>query len=177
MSPEPISKTHRIVITGAPASGKSDFLARLRGFLPEIARSLLESNPDYRHNWGVFHREVYRRQTAQEDALVDQSFITDRGTCDAFAFHPETAADVGTTIAREYARYNLVIQLESAANLGAEFYVQDDVRIESIEDVLAIEAVTTRVWHEHPDYRFVPAEEDVEVKYRRVVEILRGRLG
>ena len=100
----------RIVITGAPASGKSDFVERLKGvpvfadflFFDELARKLIIDNPDIRRDWMAFHQEIYRRQAERETRATGHSFVTDRGTLDAFAFHPEAMTAVGTTFQREY---------------------------------------------------------------------------
>ncbi len=170
----------KIVITGAPASGKTKFIERLKTdprfedfvFLNELARQLLEEDPTYRQRWSEFHREIYRRQVARENELADKSFITDRGTADAFAFHPETARDMGTAIESEYKRYDAVIQLESTASLGEQYFQHDEIRNESIEDVLFIEKATTNVWNRHPNYHLIKAEIDTELKYGNFLQTL-----
>ncbi len=170
----------RIVITGGPGSGKSKCLTRLkivdrfRGFvfLDEVARRLLRGNPDYRHDKAAFHIAVYNDQVAREAELGDRSFITDRGTADAFAFHPGTRAIVGTTLAREHERYDKVVQLGTSAALGEEHYTGDDIRTESPEEALAIEKAIKHVWQEHPGYHFIPAIRDFEEKYRQLVQII-----
>ncbi len=172
----------RLVITGAPASGKTVFWERLKDvpefsgfvFFEELARRLLIETPSYRNRWAEFHREIYRRQVAREEAADGRSFVTDRGTVDAFAFHPETAGDVGTTLEAEYERYTAVIQLGSSAALGREYYPIDEVRNETIEQALAIEAAIRGVWEPHPGYRYVPAETAFEEKYRRFETIARA---
>jgi len=171
----------RLVITGAPASGKTVFWERLKNvpefsgfvFFEELARRLLIETPSYRSRWAEFHREIYRRQVAREDAVIGRSFVTDRGTVDAFAFHPETVRDVSTTLETEYQRYTAVIQLGSSAALGREYYPIDEVRNETIEQALAIEAAIRRVWEPHPAYRYVSAESAFEEKYRRFETIAR----
>ncbi len=170
-----VARVPRLVITGAPASGKTVFFERLRHvkefsgyvFFDELARRLLEETPSYRGRWAEFHREIYRRQTEREQAIAGRPFVTDRGTVDAFAFHPETVADVGTTLEAEYARYTGVIQLGSSAGLGEAYYPTDEIRRETIDEAMAIEAAISRVWSPHPAYRFVPAEPSLEEKYRR----------
>jgi predicted ATPase len=170
----------RIVITGAPASGKSEFIERLKNepqfkefvFLDEVARRLLEQDPTYRERWAEFHHEVYRKQLEQEKSLEGRSFITDRGTADAFAFHPETAAHCGTTIENEYRRYDEVILLESTARLGEPCYIQDDIRTESTEEALALEEATINVWKDHPNFHIVKAEADPEAKYENFLQTL-----
>lgn len=163
----------RIVITGAPASGKSEFVERLKGvpafaeflFFDELARQLLTDNPDFRRDWLAFHLEIYRRQVDREARAAGRSFVTDRGSLDAFAFHPEAMIAAGTTLSAEYARYDAVIHLGSAAALGEAYYVTDDIRRESIREALAIEQAIQGVWKDHPGYRLLPAQRDYELKY------------
>ena len=174
----------RVVITGAPASGKTKFFERLRQepelagfeFFDELARRLLTNHPEYRTAWAAFHREIYRLQAAREDDLGGRPFVTDRGTVDAFAFHPESMTDVGTSLEKEYRRYSLVVQLGSTCTLGLPYYKQDRVRTESAEQALAIENAIRRVWSPHPGYHFVAASSDVEEKYNRFRSIIVDNL-
>lgn len=175
----------RIVITGGPGSGKSVCFERLKFdpaladfvFFDELARRLLAEDPSFRTRRTAFHREIYRRQVERENRAVGQSFISDRGTVDAFAFHPETVADVGTSLEREYARYDGVLHLGSSAALGNRFYRQDDIRLESLDDALFIAARIEAVWRDHPCYRFVEAMEDFEAKYTRFRFLLDELVG
>ena len=163
----------RIVITGAPASGKTVFFERLRVlpvfedylFFEELARKLLAEDPTYRERWTEFHREIYRRQLARENDAGERPFISDRGTVDAFAFHPETVTDVDTTIEREYRRYTAIVQLGSSGQLGENYYPVDEIRSESIDQALAVERMIRHVWSRHPAYHFIPAEISMETKY------------
>ncbi|MEW5795063.1 MAG: AAA family ATPase [Candidatus Zixiibacteriota bacterium] len=165
----------RIVVTGAPGSGKTEFIERLKNedllagfvFFEELARVILSESPDIRHDRSALHREIFRRQTEREDAIGDKSFITDRGTVDAFAFHPETMTEVETSLEREYRRYTAIIQLGSAAALGEPYYSKDDVRRESIAEALAIEAAIRDVWGAHSQFTFIPACRELEDKYVR----------
>jgi predicted ATPase len=171
----------RIVITGAPGSGKTEFLQRLRQdrafhqflFFDELARQLLQEDPTYRQRWSEFHREIYRRQCDRETAAGEQPFVTDRGTVDAFAFHPETAASVGTSIDQEYKRYTAVVQLGSAARLGEPYYRRDEIRNESIEDAMFVERAIESVWTNHPGYCRINAQLDFEEKYRQFVDVMQ----
>lgn len=163
----------RIVITGAPASGKTTCFNRLQSepamsgflFFEELARKILTETPHLRHHSDDFHRTIYELHVAREKAAGEKPFVTDRGSVDGFAFHPKSAAAVGTTIAREYSRYSSVIQLASAANLGADFYVGDEIRNESTARALEIEKALRKAWSGHPDYHFVPACRDFEDKF------------
>ena len=164
---------NRIVITGGPGSAKTEFLERLKSdhdfseftFFDELARKLLESEPRYRTDFHALHLAIYEQQVARENAIGDAPFITDRGTVDAFAFHPETMVLVNTNLEREYRRYTAVIQLGSAANLGEDVYCTDDIRQESVEEALQIERAIRKVWEHHPGYAYIPADPNLENKF------------
>lgn len=176
-----IIMSKRIVITGAPGSGKTEFLKRLSNedifknfvFFEEMARKLLDETPDYRNRWSDFHHEIYKQQIERENRLEGKPFVTDRGTVDAFAFHPETAEQVGTSIEKEYDRYDIVVQLGSAAALGDNFYRKDKIRFESLSEALDIEYRIKKVWKNHPGYHFIQAHDNLEKKYERFLEYLK----
>ncbi|RME28953.1 MAG: hypothetical protein D6800_03320, partial [Candidatus Zixiibacteriota bacterium] len=109
---------------------------------------------------------------SRERAAGERSFITDRGTLDAMAFHHQTMHAVGTSEEKEYRRYSAVIQLGTTAALGPMYYRTDAVRTEPIEEALQIEAALRRVWSGHPRYHFVPAAEEIEQKFTRFVTIV-----
>ena len=134
-------------------------------FFEELARKIIGEQPELWQDRTAFHLEVYRRQCEREDRVAGRPFVTDRGTIDAFAFHPETIVKVGTSIEAEYARYSGVIQLGSAAVLGEPHYRCDEIRKESPADALAIEDAVRKVWSKHPQYRYIPADIDLEEKY------------
>ncbi|MFH1374335.1 MAG: AAA family ATPase [bacterium] len=172
--------SHHIVITGAPASGKTEFLHRLKDhhsfcdfvFFDELARQLLLEDPQYRQDRRRFHSELYRRQVAREEHLGERPFITDRGTADAFAFHRETMHQVGTTLDREYRRYTAVVQFGSTASLGEAYYQCDEIRQETIEQALSIERAIRNIWCGHPGYRWVEARIDPGAKYTDCLKLL-----
>lgn len=170
----------RIVITGAPASGKTTFVERLKSepflaeftIFDELARQLLNEKHDYRDHWDQFHLEIYNRTIAREDQLNGQSFITDRGTVDAFAFHPATMKAVNTTLEKEYLRYDHVIHLGSSAALGEKFYQRDAIRNEPLEHALKIEMNIKKVWSAHSGYIFIEAVPELDEKYQKLLKIL-----
>lgn len=174
------SSVARIVITGGPGSGKTIFFEKLKqdvafsGFLffDELARQILTENPQIRHDQTAFHREIYNRQVARETAAGKRSFVTDRGTVDTFAFHPETVTEVNTTLEQEYKRYTGVIQLGSAAGLGHAFYCRDEIRQETVAEALQIEAAIRSVWGQHPNYTFLSARQDIEEKYDQFKQLI-----
>lgn len=171
--------SHRLVITGAPGSGKTEFFQRLKHeptfsqfvFFEEIARILLTENPDYRSNWGEFHREIYRRQVQQEEKAVS-SFVTDRGTIDAFAFHHEAIDKHGIDLQAEYRRYTGVVQLGSPAQLDTAYHKPDEMRTETPDQALENEKHLRHLWQMHPNYHFVAATTDPETKYKHFLETM-----
>ncbi len=176
---------NRIVITGAPASGKTLFFERLKNsrlcdgfiFFDELARKLLLENQDYRNNWDKFHIDIYNRQVERENRHSTNSFITDRGTVDTFAFHPQTAQNVDSTIDKEYARYTAVILLESSANLGDRYYKTDKIRNESIKEALEIENNLHKAWSSHPNFHRLTAENSIENKFASFYQLFEGIIG
>ncbi len=176
--------SHRIVFTGAPGSGKTAILTWLRTrasfrewvTFPELARQLLELDPGWRDRWHEWHREIYERTIAREAAIGDRSFLSDRGTVDTFAFHPETVADRGTSLEREYARYSTVVLLETAAHLGPSIYAPDAIRTEDATEAIRLEQLHKRVWLGHPDLIIVPTSVSWALKCHRVEAALRSRV-
>ena len=81
MNPQYTNMSHRIVITGAPASGKTLFFDRLKNdrsfsgfiFFDELARQLLEENPDYRNNWPLLHKIIYTQQVERENKIAERT--------------------------------------------------------------------------------------------------------
>jgi len=165
--------TSRIVITGGPASGKTASLIRLKGeprlghhlFFEELARKLLTENPEYNKERTAFHRDIYLKQVARENAAGDRSFVSDRGTIDAFAFHPDTMRRVNSSLEKEYKRYTAVFLLGSAASLPGEEYQRDEIRRESPEEAMKIESRLIKVWQNHPRYHFIGATTEFDEKY------------
>lgn len=175
-------KISKIVITGAPASAKTEFIERLKSmpefgnfmFFEELARKLLAENKSGRDNPEEFHRRIYERQTKRESELGEQPFISDRGTLDAFAFHPESIELIGTTFESEYRRYSGVVHLGTAASLGKKFYSQDDIRTDSLEEALKIDKALSSIWSGHDSYNYVAAENEIEEKFSKFIALLRG---
>ena len=174
-------KVPRIVITGAPASAKTEFIERLKKnlelshfvFLDELARVLLKENSDLRSHPIDLHCEIYHRQVAREYKLNGRPFISDRGTLDGFAFHQGSMEAIGTTSEKEYQRYTAVIQLGSAARLGDDFYQTDDIRQETLEQTIAIEDAIARIWNGHGAYCYIEAEPNIERKFDKFVKLVR----
>jgi len=176
-----IMNVPRIVITGAPASAKTEFIERLKSnpefshfeFLEELARKLLHKKASYRHDPVEFHCHIYDFQVEREDELIGKPFITDRGTVDGFAFHPGSLKTIGTTLEKEYQRYTGVIQLGSAAKLGRQFYRRDEIRRETYDEALQIEKAISKVWHGHNRYKYIEPSANLERKFDKFVQLVK----
>ncbi len=170
----------KIVLTGAPGSGKTIILNKLKQekafsdflFFDEMARLLLEKNPRFRENWHDFHIQIFKELCKREIEAENRSFFTDRGTLDAAAFHFEIINTLKTTLTDEYRRYTHIVHLESTANLGEKYYKTDRIRIESIAKALEIEVNLKNIWGDHPGYMFIKAEKDFENKYKNLFNLI-----
>jgi len=171
----------KIVITGGPASGKTEFFERLKtlpelsgfAFLEEQARHFLAAKPQLCQDKRELHRRIYLAQREQEDKLSDKDIITDRGTADALAYQPDVMAIIGTTLETEYKRYDAVIHLGSAAALGEKYFAGDDIRKETIDQAMEIENALKKVWGNHPGYYFVQVETNMNRKFDNFIRIIK----
>jgi len=145
----------RIVLTGGPGSGKSTaaaFLAREFAseiwVLPEAATLLYRGGlPRGEQERGVTiaQRAIFDVQRSLEDANAvlhaDRSQLCDRGTVDGAAYWPAGAdaffAAMGSSHARELARYDAVIFLHTAALLPGGY--ERDLEIRTEDQALAVE--------------------------------------
>lgn len=159
-----------IVVTGGPGGGKTALLELARRdlcrhviILPEAA-GLLYSGGFPRREDGetrraaqraIYHvqRELEAAALAEDDAAV---VLCDRGTLDSAAYWPSAPEDlwraVGTTQSAELARYSAVLHMRTPP--VGEYNHQNPLRIESVEQALAIDERVERVWSPHPR-RFV----------------------
>jgi predicted ATPase len=164
----------RIVLTGGPGGGKTtavDLFRREIGervvVVPEAATMLFGSG---------FPRsnEIHARKSAQsaifhvqrhledvQSALYpERILLCDRGTIDGAAFWPGGPAEffdfVGSTLARELARYDGVLFFETAAAGGISIEGGNPVRIESNEQALDLDRRLRELWLEHPNAVLVP---------------------
>jgi len=183
----------KIVITGAPGSGKTVItqqLARERPdrfvAVPEAATqvyTLLQTRWDKldlegRHD---AQRRMYRLQLEQEARLAKENpqkiLLLDRGTIDGAAYWPEGSEhfwrDVGSTHEAELSRYDAVILLETCAVLG--MYDGDRsnaVRFEDAGAAIAAGETLGALWRAHPHVFKVGACERLEEKIAAVRQII-----
>lgn len=126
--------TVKIVITGAPNSGKSTTIQKLRerGFrvVDEQAREIIsEGKLSPVTDLDAFNAEVLVRQTAQEDKPHGEIVFMDRGLYDALAYYDVSSRQLPDFLKNmEPARYHLAFILDVVPTWNA-----DGVRHENID--------------------------------------------
>jgi predicted ATPase len=183
----------KIVLTGGPGSGKTVIATRLAAMnsdalalVPEAATQVYDQ---LKTRWDRLdlegrrdvQRRIYRLQAEQEDRMARQHpgklLLLDRGTIDGSAYWPEGPEaywlDLRTTHARELARYDVVIWLETAAALGLYDGDQSNVcRFEDAPGAIASGKLLLELWGAHPHLRHVGAFTNIGDKVAAVGEIV-----
>lgn len=125
-------------------------------------------------------RAIYRVQVELERMVLEEGdaavILCDRGTVDGLAYwsRPETSfwSDVGTTHARELARYDTVLHLRTpAAHRG--YNQSNPMRTESAAEAAAIDARLLDVWADHPDRLVINTSDDFVVKLDQTLAAIR----
>lgn len=180
-----------VVLTGGPGAGKTAILELVRhaqlpgtALVHEAAGMLFGggfprlADPESRR---AAQRAIYRVQCELEVvAAVGQpaALLCDRGTVDGQAYWPpgaDTLWDaVGTTHARELARYAAVIHLRTPAG-GRGYNHANPLRTETAREAAAIDEAIAALWAAHPHRYEVPASARFLDKAHLALEIL-GRV-
>lgn len=176
----------RIVLTGAPCSGKSTALARLKTedstlhCVPETATIILgqiQVTPAI--GTPLFQHTIRRVQKSFEDAAAQQALknqrravILDRGTLDSAAFmggveNYETMMRTERVV--EYERYTAVIMLGLPNKEVFELEkTNNSVRRETYEEAREVEASLYKIWSRHPRFSYVGDYPTWEEKFEAV---------
>ena len=176
----------KIVLTGAPGSGKtsavralaqdSTFCHEVGGVTP-VAEAATATYARLGTRWDKLddagrrdvQRAIYRLQRQHEAAAERDAraaghrlVLLDRGTVDGSAYWPAGPADywreLGTTAVAELARYDAVVLLETAAAVGA--YDGESTNAARFEDAAAAVEngrLLAELWSAHPRVSRVPA--------------------
>ncbi len=184
----------RIVITGAPGSGKTVISKALiqrhadrYALVPEAATqiyTLLNTRWDKLDLEGRRNaqRQMYRLQLDQEARFAaahpDKTLLLDRGTIDGAAYWPDGPddfwRDVGSAHERELARYDAVILLDTAAALGLyDGDTSNFCRFEDAEAAIAAGNLLRQLYADHPRMTEVPAMINLEDKIAAVEAIIQ----
>ena len=183
----------KIVLTGAPGSGKST-IARELGrrhpgkfvVVPEAATQVylalgrkwneltLEERRDAQRRMYVLQLSQEADTAARHPALA---MLLDRGTIDGAAYWPDGQAafyrDFGTTESAEFARYDHIIVLETAAAIGIyDGDASNEIRFEGAAEAIENSRMLAALWAGHADVTLVKAEHDLEQKIAAVEAII-----
>ncbi len=183
----------KIVITGAPGSGKTVItqqIARERPdrfvAVPEAATqvyTMLQTRWDKldlegRHD---AQRRMYRLQLEQEARLAREHpqkiLLLDRGTIDGAAYWPEGSEhfwrDVGSTHEKELSRYDAVILLETCAVLGLyDGDASNFCRFEDPQAAIQSSQTLRSLWGGHPHLHEVGAFPKLDEKIDTVRQLI-----
>jgi predicted ATPase len=183
----------RIVLTGGPCSGKTVLTSRLAALhphryvrVPEAATQvydLLQTRWDRLDLAGrrEVQRQIYRLQVEQEDRVArehpDRILLLDRGTVDGAAYWPDGPeaywADLGTSLARELARYDAILWMQTSAALGIyDGDASNACRFEDADAAVHAGQQLVTLWGAHPTLIRVNAYPTLDEKLEVVRTIL-----
>lgn len=183
----------RVVLTGGPGAGKTAVLELARRLLcrhvvvlPEAAGILFGGGFPRAHDVptaraaqrAIFH--VQHELESVADAGDAPIVLCDRGTVDGAAYWPnEGESDlftaVGSTLAREHARYDAVIHLRTPPPHDGYDH-SNPLRIEAPAEALAIDARIEMAWRGHPHREVVEATHDFFRKASRALELVLAEI-
>lgn len=181
----------RIVLTGGPGAGKTAVLEVVRQafalqvqVLPEAAGIVFgggfpRTREDVCRRAGqraIYH--VQRELEAVADAGAQPVVLCDRGTVDGAAYWPgpdEFWPSIGTTLADELDRYDVVIHLRTPSSAHGYNRV-NPLRIESADEAAAIDERILDAWASHPRRIIVPAAPDFLAKARQAIDVIATEL-
>lgn len=164
----------RVVLTGGPGGGKTtaaDLLRREIGdrviVVPEAATLLFSSGfprvqevDAQQSAQGAIYHVQHNLEDIQAARYPERMLLCDRGTVDGGAYWPDGAdqffASVGSSHQRELARYDAVIFFETAARGGHGFESENDIRTESQDEAIALDARLRELWMPHPRFTLIP---------------------
>jgi predicted ATPase len=177
-----------VVLTGGPGAGKTAVLEIVRHaaandvlVLPESASVVFGGGFPRRTSIdarAAAQRAIFHVQRELEIvAAVDDGIrvvLCDRGTVDGLAYWPRVTEDffecVGTTHARELARYAAVLHLEVPTI--EQGYRAMGLRVESAMEAAAIDRRIAEAWSPHPRRYFVASTSNFIAKAARVMQLI-----
>lgn len=194
-SSRPGARPHRVVLSGGPAAGKTAVLEIIRRHLtddvavvPEAATILFSGGFPRREGPAakrLVQRAIFDVQRANEaihEVIAPKKpHVLDRGSIDGAAYWPGGAAKffdaMKTTTAREYARYDAVIFLETTAYDIVTWPHDNPYRTETPADARAVDRRLRRIWGRHPRFHFIPHSHDFYEKVALCLITLHKILG
>jgi predicted ATPase len=186
-----MEKPCRIVMTGGPGAGKTtaaDLIRREIGekiiVVPEAATMLFAGGfPRYSTTYAVeaTQKAIYSTQCNLEDVQVaeypDRILLCDRGTLDGSVYWPKGSTNyfdsMGTTLEREFERYDAVVFFETAAVGDIDIEGGNPYRQESIQEAIELDHQLRKVWEQHPNFTFVPHNKSFIQKLNNAIKCVQ----
>ncbi len=185
-----IVKITKVVLTGAPCSGKTTLIKKLADYykncgyevfvLSECARTLIKNNVG-REDMFLFEKQVVEYQF-QCERDIDLKFknsecekaivFYDRGIPDALTYVSDKQASEimelnNTNLVEMWSRYDCVLMFESP---NFDNYFKDSERTESFDEIVYCQQKLLSVWVGHPHFRFINYCLDFNNKFLSAVE-------
>jgi predicted ATPase len=163
-----------VVVTGGPGAGKTALLELVQKHfcahvvvLTEAASIVFGGGFPRRAelHWAkAAQRAIFHVQRQLEQAALEEGhaavILCDRGTLDGVAYWPDGAegwaAEVGTTVAAERARYAAVVQLRTPP--AGSYNHANPLRVESAVEAARSDARIAELWSGHAHHHVIPAE-------------------
>jgi predicted ATPase len=183
-----------VCLTGGPGAGKTsvtDILQRQfsREFLivPESASILYRGGFPRAETKeimqfvqeAIFHTQVASEGIAFLQAKGIRGIICDRGTMDGAAYWPKSRENfleqMKTNLDTEFARYDLVVHMESPNSNGGYDH-SNPLRTETAKEARTLDRRIQQVWRGHPRQILVPHRRSFMEKVETVLSILRQEL-
>lgn len=186
------SKIQKIMITGAPSSGKSSTLMQVNhvfgskvAIVPESAVVLLSGGfpppafDDMEQN-SAFQRAIIQVQKGLEIVFANQHpntpwMILDRGLLDGAGFWPKGPEDYlkefNIDPETEFARYDFVLFFELPHKQA--FGGINALRFHNYEQSLESEKRLLQVWSDHPRFIEIKATENFDDKIQAAISIIK----
>lgn len=181
-----------VVVTGGPGAGKTAVLELVRRHfcehvvvLPEAASIVFGGGFPRRPEaiWKkAAQRAIYYVQRELERAALEEEcaavVLCDRGTLDGVAYWPEGqeawAAELGTTIASERARYAAVVELRTPP--ASSYNHVNPIRTESAREAARSDARIDELWAGHPRRSVIPSTHGFLEKAHRALDAIANEI-
>jgi predicted ATPase len=191
----PSPRAVRVVLTGGPGAGKTtaaDLMRREVGervvIVPETATMLFAGGfprrpePDARR---AAQTAIFHVQRGLEDvfaaAYPHRVLLCDRGTVDGAAYWPNSADHFfeasGTTLEAELQRYDHVIFFETAAVGGIAIEGGNPMRIEDLQQAVALDRALRAMWSKHPHFTLIEHDTSFLRKIFAALEVITEIVG
>jgi predicted ATPase len=168
----------KVVLTGGPASGKTTALSILKEeYGPQVetakeAASLVYGGGlprDDKSPLRVLHAQrIIYNVTKELESLAEKTnpkakvILCDRGTLDGAVYWPYGEKNffeaMKTTIQDECDRYYAVLHMSTPKD--EKFYRNSNIRTETFERALEVDAAILKLWSSHPRHIVIPESND-----------------